>query len=121
MEIKDYNFHCPHCESKLSDSGMITLNTIRDNGEEGAITLSTTFGNYNYSHEPETKFNEGEIVSFMCGGCDENLHSAQYENFAQLKMKVSEGIEFDVLFSREAGKRKTYVLTEDGIESYSEK
>lgn len=121
MEIKNYNFHCPHCTTKLSNEGIITLFTQRSNGEEGEIQLSTTFGNYSYSHEPHTQFEAGEIISFICNSCKKNIHSNQYENFAILKMKVDENIEFDVLFSREAGKRKTYVLTEDGIESYSEK
>lgn len=121
MEIKNYNFHCPHCDQKLSNEGVIRLNTLRNNGEKGEIQLSTSFGNYSYSHEPKIQFIPGEIVSFSCPDCNKDVHSDQYENFALLKMKVSDNIDFDVLFSREAGKRKTYVLTEDGIESYSEK
>lgn len=121
MDIKDYNFHCPHCQKRLSDSGVILLNTKRNNGEEGHIRLATTFGNYSYSHEPAVKFEQGEIVNFSCPACKAFVHSDKYKDYAILKMSVSEKIIFDVLFSREAGKRKTYVVTEDGIESYSER
>jgi len=121
MDIKDYNFHCPHCEKCLSDSGVIILNTKRQNGEEGHIRLATTFGNYSYSHEPAAKFSAGEIVAFSCPQCNALVHSDKYKDYAQLKMIVSEKIVFEILFSREAGKRKTYVVTEDGIESYSER
>ena len=80
-----------------------------------------TFGNYNYTHEPEIPFAPGEIVLFSCPECKKHVHSEKYKNYAVLKMHVSEKIIFDVLFTREAGKRRTYIVTEDGIESYSEK
>ena len=97
------------------------LNTKRTTGEEGKIRLAATFGNYNYTHEPEIPFAPGEIVLFSCPECKKHVHSEKYKDYAVLKMHVSEKIIFDVLFSREAGKRRTYIVTEDGIESYSEK
>lgn len=121
MEIKDCNFHCPHCSDLLSSNGHIVLSTKRHNGEEGHIRLATTFGNYSYSHEPDTEFTPGEVVSFLCPTCKNHVHSDKYKDYAMIKMHVSDSIIFDVLFSREAGKRKTYIVTEDGIESYSER
>lgn len=121
MEIKDCNFHCPHCETILNKDGEIVLNTKRSNGEEGHIRLATTFGNYSYSHEPKVQFGPGEVVAFSCPACKKLVHSDKYKDYAALKMHVTEKIIFDVLFSREAGKRKTYIVTEDGIESYSER
>ncbi|MBK6527073.1 MAG: hypothetical protein IPG07_16905 [Crocinitomicaceae bacterium] len=64
MEIKDCNFHCPHCSDLLSSNGHIVLSTKRHNGEEGHIRLATTFGNYSYSHEPDTEFTEDGIESY---------------------------------------------------------
>lgn len=121
MEIKDCNFHCPHCSQLLNSNGEIVLKTKRHNGEEGHIHLATTFGNYSYSHEPDIQFGPGEIVSFSCPACKNLVHSDKYKDYAIIKMHVSDTIIFDVLFSREAGKRKTYIVTEDGIESYSER
>jgi predicted RNA-binding Zn-ribbon protein involved in translation (DUF1610 family) len=121
MEIKDCNFHCPHCSELLSSQGEIVLSTKRQSGEEGHIRLATTFGNYSYSHEPNTEFAPGEVVTFACPACKKHVHSDKYKDYAMIKMHVTDSIIFDVLFSREAGKRKTYIVTEDGIESYSER
>ena len=121
MDIRNCDFLCPHCNTCLSHAGEIILNTRRVNGEEGKIRLAATFGNYTYSHEPIAQFTPGEVVAFSCPNCARHVHSEKYKDYAVLKMHVSEKIIFDVLFSREAGKRRTYIVTEDGIESYSEK
>lgn len=97
------------------------LFTKRSNGEEGRMSLTTSFGNYAYQHDPDVKFTPGEVVSFSCPKCKKNVHSDKYRDYAMLKMYVTDKIVFDILFSREAGKRRTYIVTEDGIESYSEK
>ena len=118
MDIKKFIFSCPYCDGILSQNGVIRLKTERTNGDIGEINLSTSFGNYKYDHVPVVTFEKGEIVEFICPHCDTNLDSEEYLHFAQVKMKVDENIEFDVIFSRKAGLRKTYVITEDGIESY---
>jgi uncharacterized protein YbaR (Trm112 family) len=118
MDFKKFIFSCPYCEGTLSKNGIVSLMTQRTNGDIGEIKLSTSFGNYSYVHQPEVEFEKGEVVEFICPHCKKNLDSEEYVHFAQVKMKVDENIEFDVIFSRKAGLRKTYVITEDGIESY---
>jgi hypothetical protein len=118
MDLKDFHFSCPFCKHLLSDSEEIVLVTRRDSGIEGKIFMAVSFGNYTYRHIPETNFNVHEIVDFLCSECNENLKAPNHPNFALLNMDVGNGINFDVIFSREAGKRKTYVITEDGIETY---
>lgn len=118
MDLSQYNFYCPHCDAPLSVSGVIELITRRKNGDKGIIKLATKVGNYNYEHEPPTEFEAGEIVDFICPKCAKNLHTNQYKNFALLNMHVEQGISFEVIFSRTAGERKTYVITEDGVETY---
>lgn len=120
MNINEHTFHCPHCSVRLNTDQELTLNTRRINGDEGRIFLHTKFGNYAYRHEPNIQFETGEIVAFHCPHCKEDVHSEKYKDYAMLKMQVTDKIVFDVLFSREAGKRRTYIVTEDGIESYSE-
>ena len=117
--ISNYDFHCPHCSANLNQNNTIILNTKRDNGDEGKIHMATTVGNYEYSHIPPVDFNAGELVEFICPSCSASLNSKEFENYALLKLKVDEHIEFEVLFSRKAGIQKTYLITEDGIESYS--
>jgi uncharacterized protein YbaR (Trm112 family) len=118
LDINEFSFCCPYCSQDLSTANEIVLNTKRKNGDIGSIHLNTTFGNYSYTHFPAVQFEKGEVVDFLCPNCRADLKSTEYKNFAQLKMKVEKDIDFDVIFSREAGKRKTYVITEDGIESY---
>jgi hypothetical protein len=117
--IKNFDYHCPYCTEKLKKSGEIVLKTIRDNGSEGIIKMATSIGDYGYVHEPPTEFDPGEVVNFHCPYCEKELNSEEYENYALLKLYVQEGIQFDVLFSRKAGVHKTYLITEDGIETYT--
>lgn len=118
MNFKNFKFSCPHCNATLSNEDEVTLSTIRKSGEKGTIYLSVAFGNYTYRHIPETDFEKDEIVDFHCPKCNIDLKSQQHEDFALLNMNVEDNINFEVIFSRVAGKRKTYVITEDGIETY---
>lgn len=117
--ISNFDYHCPYCTEKLKKSGEIVLKTIRNNGSEGIIRMATSIGDYGYAHEPQIDFELGEMVDFYCPFCDKNLNSEEYNNYALLKLYVREGIQFDVLFSRKAGVHKTYLITEDGIETYA--
>ncbi len=121
MSLKNYKFFCSACSYCLSKEESIELKTIRQNGDVGIIHLNISLGDYTYLHEPPVDFEEGELVNFHCTECDAKMQSDQYEKFALIIMKVDELIEFELLFSREAGRRKTYIITEDGIESYSRK
>ncbi|MDC3351874.1 hypothetical protein OAV92_01390 [Crocinitomicaceae bacterium] len=118
MNLGQYSFSCPQCRAELNNSKVITLNTERANRDKGVIQLSVGVGDYTFKHEPKTEFNEGEIVSFYCPHCKADLSAPQHKDFILLKMGVDENIQFDVIFSRKAGHRRTYVITEDGIESY---
>lgn len=118
MDFNDYRFTCPHCNATLNTHDEIELLTVRKSGEEGRIYLSVSVGNYTYRHMPKTDFTFGEVVEFLCPKCKVNLAAPQHKNFALLNMAVANNINFEVIFSREAGKRKTYLITEDGIETY---
>ncbi|MCB9222665.1 MAG: hypothetical protein R2780_12370 [Crocinitomicaceae bacterium] len=117
--IKEYDFHCPHCNARLDTNGFIILKTKRENGDEGEIRMDANLGNYQYTHEPPVNFSAGELVDFICTSCNKSLNSDEFENYAKLKMQVDDKIVFDILFSRIAGIQKTYLITEDGIESYT--
>lgn len=117
--IQKYDFHCPHCNAILNPGENVILKTRRTNGEIGEIKMSTSLGNYSYEHTPQVQFDKGEMVDFICTSCDKEVNSSEFKSYALLKMRVDENIVFDVLFSRVAGIHKTYLVTEDGIESYT--
>jgi len=118
MNLINYNFYCTKCGGQLDENQNINLKTVRTSGEKGVMHLSTSFGSYTYTHEPATKFDDEEFVDFLCPICDGNLQSQKYLDYAALTMKAESQFDFEILFSRMAGMHKTYIVTEDGIESY---
>ncbi len=120
MNFTNFLFVCPHCRAKLNELNAETLKlrTVRKNGDEGIIELSTKFGDYQHQHIPKTTFQPKEIVDFYCMNCDRDLTSDDHPKYALLNLVVENNISFDIIFSREFGKRKTYVITENGIETY---
>jgi uncharacterized protein YlaI len=118
MKLSEYNFYCTECTSKLDTKGIIHLKTERLNGDRGDIFLSTTFGNYEYKHAPLIEFNNHELVEFCCPNCHSSLHSLTKPNYISLTMRVENKFDFEILFSRESGVQKTYIVTEFGMECY---
>ena len=116
--LDKYDFRCPKCREILNKAQNIVLTSIRKNGDVGRIYLSTSVGDYSYIHEPPDQFEDGELVTFCCTECGTHLNSDQFENYTQIIMSVNNSVEFDILFSREAGVQKTYLITEDGVETY---
>jgi hypothetical protein len=118
MNLEKYSFFCPECKNQLDVDGVIHLKTERENGDIGEIYLSTKFGDYNFKHFPKTKFDKDELVEFSCPNCSSMLHSTLKPKFVNMVMRVEKQFDFEILFSRQAGCYKTYIVTEDGIESY---
>ena len=120
MNLENYNFYCPKCKHQLDANGSIRLNTERENGDQGSMNLSTSFGTYTYEHSPNVEFEDNEKVDFFCPNCSVNLKSEEYPDFGLMLMLTEKKFEFEILFSRKAGMHKTYIITEDGVESYGE-
>ncbi|MFK8036869.1 MAG: hypothetical protein AB8B74_01160 [Crocinitomicaceae bacterium] len=120
MKLEKYNFFCTNCKHQLDDKGTIHLKTERENGDNGDMYLSTSFGTYSYKHKPEIAFLDNELVNFYCPDCNSDLKSEKFPKFVKMIMRVENNFEFEILFSRKAGMHKTYIVTEDGVESYGE-
>lgn len=120
MKLEQYNFFCPACHHQLDVKGEIHLKTERQNGDKGDMYLSTSFGTYSYQHIPEVAFLKNESVEFYCPDCHSNVKSEKHPKFVTMMMRVENKFDFEILFSRKAGIHKTYIVTEDGVESYGE-
>ncbi|MFD1553313.1 hypothetical protein [Putridiphycobacter roseus] len=120
MKLEKYKFYCPKCDQELDIAGQIHLKTERENGDKGDMYLNTSFGTYSYKHVPDVVFQKSELVKFSCPKCLETIHSKAHPNYALLTMRVENKFDFEILFSRQAGIHKTYIVTEDGVESYGE-
>ena len=118
MKFDKYSFFCIDCNEQLDVDSTIMLDTKRENGDVGKIRIPTSFGNYEYLHEPKINFIKNELIEFSCPHCHSIIHSAVKPNFVNMIMRVEKQFDFEILFSRQSGVHKTYIVTEDGIESY---
>ena len=81
-------------------------------------TKTTTFGNYQYKHNPPIDFERNEFLNFYCPKCKTDLKSIQKPEYVSLLMRVENQFDFEILFSRKSSVQKTYIVTEDGVECY---
>lgn len=118
--MKQYDYHCFNCNQRLNVLGNVILYIERKNGQSGIVELNPTPGEYSFVTEPPMEFEDKEEIDFYCPACKASLISDKYPNFVMLKLRVNPVVDFDVLFSRVFGERKTYVMTEDMVEKYGE-
>ncbi len=119
--IKHCQYHCPKCQKSLMKGDKVELNYKRVSGsEKGRIHLSPEPGNYEFITFPKVTFNKGERVIFICPHCDSDLSSEKNKRFAELKMMVNDFIFFEALFSTVHGDKRTYIITQDEVDSYGD-
>ena len=56
----------------------------------------------------------------MCPFCNADLTSKKNKKFAELKMMVNEFIFFEALFSTVHGNKRTYIITQDDVDTYGD-
>lgn len=118
--LAEYDYHCPKCNQLLNAENTVVFHVEKKTGESGIIELDPKVGEYSYKCEPEMAFEQGEEIEFFCPACKTNLKSEKFPKFAELKLRVTNTIHFDMLFSRVFGDRKTYVITEDMVEKHGD-
>lgn len=121
MILNQYNYHCPKCNNLLNKDNKVLLNLIRKNGEKAQIFLNPKPHSYDAQCVPDISFNEKEIVDFECPQCNNSLQSDEYHKFIRIILKVTDGVLFDVFFSRVYGEHRTFVGIEDFKEEYGDK
>tara|TARA_B110000438_G_scaffold297012_1_gene342646 strand:+ start:285 stop:647 length:363 start_codon:yes stop_codon:yes gene_type:complete len=102
-------------------STRVELNFKRINHKDrGVIHLSPEPGNYDFLTTPKIDFEKEERVIFICPYCDSDLTSKKNNKFAELKMMVNEIIYFEALFSTVHGDKRTYIITQDEVDTYGD-
>jgi uncharacterized protein YbaR (Trm112 family) len=111
------DFICPRCRGYLNVGDKVTF-IIRSKGWAGGILmLSPVLGDYSYLSHPSHSFEPGQQYEFFCPICHHDLSLEGSGNMAKMLMKEDDRDEFFIVFSKKAGERCTYKLSESKIET----
>ena len=116
--LKNYDYHCPGCNFKLTHNQKIRFLVRNTKGVQANLWLSAVPGEYGYESDNGVQIRNGEKIDFFCTNCCTNLLSKRHEEFVEINLKVTEGILFTVLFSPICGEKITYVIMEDEMVKY---
>lgn len=117
------NYLCPYCRSYLRVWNNIIFLIKSDERElQGILLLNPELGNYDFIHHSSIKFNEGEMLSFICPVCRADLTANDINsNLTRIIMIDENNKEFEVYFSKICGEHSTFLIHEDDIvEKYGE-
>ena len=79
------------------------------------MLIHPELGNYSSLKHQDFYFEEGERIDFYCPLCLQSLDAAMDENLVQVVMIDEQQTEHEVYFSRIAGEKRTYQVSDDGI------
>ena len=121
MSMKDNDYLCPKCKGHLNVGNYLVLATQTQRKHKGLILLSHKIGEYKYKHHPKYLLAKGEMVDFRCPLCQTDLTSTKNKDHAMIYM-VSEddNFEYELYFSKIAGKQSTYLVAHDNVEAFGE-
>lgn len=112
---------CPYCKGHLEVEENIVISVRTGSGMMGLIFLSPGLGNYTVAKHPHFDYEKGDEVDMFCPICSQNLHQVSHNrNFARIIMIDENDKEHDILFSRIAGEKCTYKITDGKIEKYGD-
>ena len=118
--MKENDYLCPKCKGHLNTGGKIVFSTKTSRNKKGLILLNPEIGGYTYEHHENYSFKKGEVIQFNCPICSTDLTSKENEKFAGVMMIDHNDMEYNVLFSRVAGVKSTYVVSTDNVESFGD-
>jgi len=112
------DYKCPNCRGNLRLGHNIILSAVKNDKSGAIIMLHPELGNYSADYHKETKFNEGDFVTFYCPICHHDLSSHKHENLAMVIMIGEDNKEYDIYFSQVAGEYSTVKMLGEHVELY---
>jgi len=104
---------CPQCKGHLKVGEYIILTAKNQKKEGGLLLLHPRIGNYDSIKHPSFTYKKGESLEFCCPLCSTCLASKFDTNLVHVIMIDKDGKEYDIYFSRIAGEKSTYKVSED--------
>ena len=106
---------CPQCRGHLRVGEYIVFKIRNTRREKGLLLLHPEVGNYSSIKHPGFHFEEGERIDFFCPLCMQSLDAALDENLVHVLMLDEHMTVHEIYFSRIAGERSTYKVSEEGV------
>lgn len=104
---------CPECRGHLKVGEYIVFTAKNKKKEAGLLLLHPKIGNYDSIKHPSFNYQKGEPVDFYCPLCQASLVSKFDDKLVHVTMIDRDGKEYDIYFSRIAGERSTYQVSDD--------
>ena len=120
MTMKENDYLCPKCKGHLNTGGNVVFSTKNSRHAKGLVLMHPELGGYTYEHHSAYRLEKGEMVEFDCPICGEDLKSSNNANFASIIMIDHNNEEYELLFSRKAGEKSTYVVAKDNVNTFGE-
>jgi hypothetical protein len=114
------HFICPYCRGHLRVGDYIIFRIRNRKREKGLLLLHPEIGNYTSIKHPGFRCKEGDRIDFFCPICMQSLDAAMDENMVHVIMIDEKGKEQEIYFSRIAGEKSTYQVSEEGIRATGE-
>jgi len=86
----------------------------------GLITLHTELGKYSIDKHSGFNFDDGEELDFYCPICHVELAAEAHTNLAKIVMIDENNNQFEILFSKTAGKKSTYKVIGETMEIFGD-
>lgn len=109
------HYLCPHCRGHLRVGDYIIFRIRNKKKEVGLLLLHPQVGNYKSIKHPRFQYKEGEPIDFFCPICLQKLAAAVDENLVHVLMVDSQSTEHKIYFSRIAGEKSTYQVSDEGV------
>ena len=108
------NIHylCPHCRGHLKVGDHIIFKIRNTRREKGLLLLHSDVEDYTSLKHPHFTFQEGERIDFFCPICMQSLDAAIDENLVHVIMIDSHHVEHEIYFSRIAGEKSTFNVSD---------
>ena len=114
------NYLCPHCNGHISFDENILFSVRTPDFKVGLISLHTELGKYSVDKHTGFNFEDGTELDFYCPICHAELSSELHSNLANVIMIDKNNNQFEILFSKTAGKKSTYKVIGETMEIFGD-